>query len=137
MKNLFLLLTITVFLFSCTSQPKTEDNTETENNTLTEETIIPEDSPEIVLIKQTIQTAYVEGLLNEGDFDKIDAGFHPDFELLGIGEGNEMCQWALKANGNVVPRRTVRPLKTDEILISDFIAGTVVYILMYKVKWVK
>ena len=25
-----------------------------------------------------------------------------------------MCQWVLKANGKVVPRRTVRPLKPDE-----------------------
>lgn len=36
------------------------------------------------------------------------------------GEGNEMTQWCLKANGNVVPRRTVRPLtaaeKTNETL---------------------
>ena len=30
------------------------------------------------------------------------------------GEGNEMCQWVLKANGNVVPRRTLRPLTVDE-----------------------
>ena len=26
------------------------------------------------------------------------------------GEGNEMAQWVLKANGKVVPRRTARPL---------------------------
>ena len=32
-----------------------------------------------------------------------------------LGEGNEMCQWVLKANGNVVPRRTLRPLRVDEI----------------------
>jgi hypothetical protein len=31
------------------------------------------------------------------------------------GEGNEMAQWILKANGNVVPRRSSRPLKVDEI----------------------
>ena len=31
------------------------------------------------------------------------------------GEGNEMAQWILKANGEVVPRRTSRPLKVDEI----------------------
>ena len=30
------------------------------------------------------------------------------------GEGNEMCQWVLKANGNVVPRRSLRPLQVDE-----------------------
>lgn len=31
------------------------------------------------------------------------------------GEGNEMAQWILKANGNVVPRRSHRPLNTAEI----------------------
>ena len=30
------------------------------------------------------------------------------------GSGNEMAQWILKANGNVVPRRTVRSLNTAE-----------------------
>ena len=30
------------------------------------------------------------------------------------GAGNEMAQWILKANGSVVPRRTVRPLTTAE-----------------------
>jgi hypothetical protein len=28
---------------------------------------------------------------------------------------HEMCQWILKANGKVVPRRCVRPLQTAEI----------------------
>jgi hypothetical protein len=31
------------------------------------------------------------------------------------GEGNEMAQWTLKANGDVAPRRSSRPLKVDEI----------------------
>ena len=31
------------------------------------------------------------------------------------GEGNEMAQWVLKANGKVVPRRTARPLQASEI----------------------
>ena len=31
------------------------------------------------------------------------------------GAGNEMAQWILKANGNVAPRRSSRPLKVDEI----------------------
>jgi hypothetical protein len=30
------------------------------------------------------------------------------------GAGNEMCQWILHANGKVVPRCTVRPLREDE-----------------------
>jgi hypothetical protein len=44
-------------------------------------------------IKKVIQTAYVEGLQNEGDLSKIDAGIHPGFHLIGIGEGEEM--WVL------------------------------------------
>ena len=30
------------------------------------------------------------------------------------GSGNEMSQWALKANGQIVPRRTIRPLTPQE-----------------------
>ncbi len=41
-------------------------------------------------IKKVIQTAYVEGLQNEGDVKKIDAGIHPRFNLLGVGENNKM-----------------------------------------------
>ena len=46
-------------------------------------------------IKDVIQTAYVEGLLNEGDLDKVDGGFHPNFELLGIGENDEMWSYSI------------------------------------------
>ena len=37
--------------------------------------------------------------------------------VLGPGRvaGNEMAQWILKVNGRVVPRRSLRPLKLDEI----------------------
>ena len=31
------------------------------------------------------------------------------------GEGNEICPWVLKANGNVVPRKSHRPLRPDDI----------------------
>ena len=31
------------------------------------------------------------------------------------GEGNEVCQWVLKASGHVVPRRLLRPLQVAEI----------------------
>tara|TARA_R110001583_G_scaffold16041_4_gene65139 strand:+ start:8466 stop:8918 length:453 start_codon:yes stop_codon:yes gene_type:complete len=44
-------------------------------------------------IKNVIQTSYVEGLQNEGNLEKIDQGIHPDFLLLGIGEGDNM--WKL------------------------------------------
>lgn len=45
------------------------------------------------LIKEVIQSAYVEGLQNEGNVDKIDKGFHPAFNLLGIGKGDQI--WSL------------------------------------------
>eukprot|EP00957_Ditylum_brightwellii_P047538 3610461-Ditylum_brightwellii.AAC.1 len=31
------------------------------------------------------------------------------------GEGNEMAQWVLKGNGNIVPRQTLRLLKAEEL----------------------
>jgi hypothetical protein len=49
------------------------------------------------------------------------AAFPYPREILGrvlgpaTGAGNEMSQWVLKSNGNVVPRRTVRPLRVDEL----------------------
>ncbi len=52
---------------------------------------------EVELIKKTIQTAYVEGLQNEGDFSKIDQGMHPGFELLIPGNGSEMQKYSLPA----------------------------------------
>ncbi len=48
---------------------------------------------EVKAIKQVIQSAYVEGIQNEGDIAKIDAGIHPDFKLLGIAEDGQI--WKL------------------------------------------
>ncbi len=45
------------------------------------------------LIKQVIQTSYVDGLCNNADEDAINNGFHPGFELLSAGKGNTM--WKL------------------------------------------
>ncbi|MFK5856423.1 MAG: nuclear transport factor 2 family protein [Bacteroidota bacterium] len=46
-------------------------------------------------IRKVIQTAYVEGLQNEGNIEKIDFGIHPDFELLGVGENNNMWKYSI------------------------------------------
>lgn len=46
-------------------------------------------------IKNVIQTAYVDGLQNEGDIEKIDSGIHPDFNLLGVGKSNEMWSYSI------------------------------------------
>jgi len=37
-------------------------------------------------IKQIIKGAYVEGIQNLGSLEAIDKGFHPGFELIGIGK---------------------------------------------------
>lgn len=62
-------------------------------------------------IKNVIQTAYVEGLQNEGNLEKIDSGIHPDFNLLGIGEGDEM--WKLSIADWKV--KTVKRLEKGEL----------------------
>ncbi|MBI9067606.1 MAG: nuclear transport factor 2 family protein [Salinivirgaceae bacterium] len=46
-------------------------------------------------IKKVIQTAYVDGLQNEGDAAKIESGFHPDFNLLGIDKSNKMWKYSI------------------------------------------
>lgn len=48
----------------------------------------PEKEKEAIM--EVIQTAYVEGLQNEGNIDKIDSGFHPDFRIMAIGKNNTM-----------------------------------------------
>jgi len=48
------------------------------------------------VIKNVIQTAYVEGLQNEGNIQKIDSGIHPDFNLLGMGKGNSIWKYSIK-----------------------------------------
>lgn len=47
------------------------------------------------LIKKVIQTAYVEGLQNEGDTLKIDSGFHPNFKMIYKGEGMALKEYPL------------------------------------------
>ncbi len=54
-----------------------------------------EKSEEIDSIKSIIQTAYVDGLQNSGDVEKIDKGFHPGFNLLGVGKNNQMWKYSI------------------------------------------
>ncbi|MPQ46863.1 hypothetical protein GCQ56_07530 [Marinifilum sp. N1E240] len=72
MKKLVLLCSVIAFCFQLSAQNVEEDKK---------------------AIQKTIQTAYVDGLQNEGDLEKIDSGIHPDFRLIGIGEENKM--WSL------------------------------------------
>jgi len=65
-------------------------------------------------IKEVIQTAYVEGLQNEGDAKKIESGFHEHFHLIGISGGDEM--WHL----NITDWKTkqVKKRETGELPLS-------------------
>jgi hypothetical protein len=51
------------------------------------------------------------------------------------GEGNEMAQWCLKANGNVAPRRTVRSLTPDELASETEIQKSVTFNELIKTLW--
>jgi len=72
MKRIFLLFALCLVVFGLEAQSVNE---------------------EVMAIKKVIQSAYVEGIQNEGDISKIDAGIHPDFNLLGIGENGAI--WKL------------------------------------------
>jgi len=75
-------------------------------------------------IKKVIQTSYVEGIQNEGDPEKIDAGFHPGFRLLGVGKGNEMWElpiytWKERAVNEVAEGK--KPRKAEEAVSVKFL----------------
>ena len=44
----------------------------------------PDKDKEITAIKKVIQEAYADGILNKGDIDTIEKGFHPGFAILGM-----------------------------------------------------
>jgi len=75
-------------------------------------------------IKDVIQQSYVEGLQNEGNAKKIDAGFHPGFNLLGIGKGDNMWKlpiytWKENAINDVTNGK--KPRKADDEVTVNFI----------------
>ena len=51
------------------------------------------------------------------------------------GEGNEMAQWILKANGNVVPRRSPRPLTVAELHSSTELKKREVFDKLIERRW--
>lgn len=82
-------------------------------------------------IMDVIQTAYVEGLQNEGDLEKVDIGFHPGFNLLGIGEGNQMWKLPIynwKETTENAVKEGKKPRKENELVSVNFlsvdVAGT-------------
>ncbi len=66
-------------------------------------------------IQKVIQISYVEGLQNEGNLEKIDQGIHPDFVLLGIGEGETM--WKLPIDK--WKEKTVKKLEEGKLPRKD------------------
>jgi hypothetical protein len=75
-------------------------------------------------IKDVIQQSYVEGLQNEGNVKKIDAGFHPGFNLLGIGKGDNMWElpiYTWKENTINDLKSGKKPRKGDDEVTVNFI----------------
>ncbi len=76
-------------------------------------------------IMDVIQTAYVDGLQNEGDLEKVDNGFHPGFELLGIGNGNQMWKLPIynwKETTKDAVEEGKKPRKDDELVSVNFLS---------------
>ncbi len=75
-------------------------------------------------IKKVIQTAYVDGLQNEGDLEKIDSGIHPDFVLLGIGKEKSMWKYPIekwKANTTKKLEEGKLPRTGDDLVTIKFL----------------
>jgi hypothetical protein len=73
-------------------------------------------------IKQLVQQAYVDGLLNLGDLEKTRVGFHPDFVLLGLRNGQltkfPIADWIASAEkqktaGQKPPVTTIQKITID------------------------
>ena len=73
-----------------------------------------EKNSEKEIIKNTIQTAYIEGLQNEGDKVKIESGFHPDFYLLGIDKDDNMWRYSI----NEWKEKAINQRKTGELPLT-------------------
>jgi hypothetical protein len=81
MKSIIQIIIILVTISSCSNNNNSEQ--------------IPLNSDQKA-IESTILNSYIEGLQNEGDTIKIDAGFHPQFALLGKDDNGTI--WALPIN---------------------------------------
>jgi len=104
MKNLFFLFFFTIAFVAANAQQNGNE-------------------AEIDLIKKTIQSAYVEGLQNEGDTIKINQGFDPGFELLipgkdGKVEKYSLVEWKAKIKASLASGKL--PRKGDERISIKF-----------------
>ena len=57
--------------------------------------IAQETDTEKEAIKEVVKSAYVDGIHNVGDIEKIDAGFHPGFNLIGVGQDNSLWKYPI------------------------------------------
>lgn len=83
-----------------------------------------QDKKEIEAIKKVVQESYCEGLQNEGDAKKIDKGFHPDFNLLILGQKEEMSAYPIaewKKNQVKKAKDGNLPLKGDKKVTIKFL----------------
>ena len=91
-------------------------------------------------IKEVINTAYLEGITNEGNAEKIDAGFYPGFKMLGYNQVNgrvwefPLYYWKeneLKnaADGTIAERE---PVRFEYPLIDITENAAIVKVLYYR-----
>ena len=82
---------------------------------------------EVEAIKEVIESAYLDGVQNIGDMDKIDAGFHSDFRMQVLEKNGTLTNVSLPefkqrvkiniANG-VLPRRIGKKVSVDYLDIN-------------------
>ena len=89
-------------------------------------------------IINVVQTAYIDGLQNEGDKDKIEAGFHPEFNLLGVDENNVMWTRSIaKWKASAIKKREEGkfPLTGDKKVTAEYksvdITGNAAIVKLY------
>jgi len=74
-------------------------------------------------IQKVIQSAYVDGLQNTGDIELVEAGFHPAFQLIGIGKGNTLWSYPIYNWVDDVKRKKIEgkfPRKEEEKVTVKF-----------------
>ena len=75
------------------------------------------------LIKNVIQTAYIDGLHNKGELDLIEEGFHPGFNLLGVRD-NSLTVYPIYTWIESYKKRKTddpAPLSTEQKITCDYL----------------
>ncbi len=76
-------------------------------------------------IENIIQVSYVEGIQNEGNFEKIDRGIHPEFRLLGVGDDNKLWTLTIEQWKERITKKLEKgelPRKADELISIKFLS---------------